>query len=301
MTTCPECGSDRDGAVRFCPGCALDFWRVAAGRPAHAESPPPAMQARVAGFRPRHAIAAGAALLLLATGTAVVMSGILPPGVPGGRLPPARRLTSDEALIRAFFREVRDPGAAYTVSVDAVITMSGLPDAPPPTETTSTIRINGDDWAGSELAVQDDETVLDIEFALVDGVGYLSEGSGAWTAAETPERLHPITPFRRISAVTEVGYLAKTSAGGRPQHVLVVTKWLGGRDYCGILRRYARIESQVSRLEVTVDNTGVPSVAELEITVVASDGRDTVTIENHATYRFGDWDDVEPIEAPTSS
>jgi hypothetical protein len=31
---------------------------------------------------------------------------------------------------------------------------------------------------------------------------------------------------------------------------------------------------------------------------VASDGSERLTIEGHATYRFSDWDEVEPITAP---
>ena len=51
-------------------------------------------------------------------------------------------------------------------------------------------------------------------------------------------------------------------------------------------------------MEVIVDARGVPSVAELEMTVVATDGVETLTIEAVITYHIDRWDDVGPIEPP---
>lgn len=298
MQTCPECGADREGAVRFCPGCGLDYWRVAAGQTAH---PSPPVARPVASGGPSRAggfIAAGAVLLLVATAAAVVMSGILPSGVPGGRQASIRLLTEEEALVHAFFREVRDPRASYTVAYEGTTTYAGIADAPSPISFTGQIRLNGDDWAGHEEYVQDGETILDIDMVLLDDVAYLSEDDGDWVTGEIPERLQPISPFRRISTVTEVEYLDKTPLDGRPQHTLLITKWLGGRDYSDILRPIARIDSQDSRMEVVVDARGVPSVAELEMTVVASDGGETLTITAVVTYRIARWDGVDQIEPP---
>jgi hypothetical protein len=39
-------------------------------------------------------------------------------------------------------------------------------------------------------------------------------------------------------------------------------------------------------------------VAELEMTVVATDGVDTLTINALVTYHIDRWDDVGPIEPP---
>ncbi len=300
MKSCPECGADREGAVRFCPGCGLDYWRVAAGQPAHptpqsvAPSPSSGSRGGPLGF-----IVAGIVLLLIAVGAVVVMSGILPAGVPGGRASATvRPLTPEEALVYAFFREVRDPRAAYTVTYEGTTTYSGIADPPAPVSMTGDLRLNGDDWAGHEEYVQDGETILDVDMVLLDGVAWVSEDDEDWVTGEIPDRLQPISPFRRISTVTEVEYLDKTPLDGRPVHTLLITKWLGGRDYSDILRPISRIESQESRMEVIVDARGVPSVAELEMTVVATDGVETLTINALVTYHIDRWDDVGPIEPP---
>ena len=300
MRTCPECGTDRQGAVRFCPGCGLDYWRVAAGQPAHPMPPSPAMSAaRTSGTRPLTFIVAGIALLLVAGGAAVVMSGILPPGVPGGRATATVRILSEEeSLVYAFFREVRDSSAAYTVTYEGTTTYAGIEAPPAPVTLVGEARLNGDDWAAHERLVQDDETIIDIDMVLLDDVAYLSEDDGEWVTGELPERLQPISPFRRISTVTEVEYLEKTPLDGTPQHTLVVTKWLGGRDFSSILRQFGRVESQESRMEVVVNAFGVPSVAELEMIVVATDGRETLTITATVTYRIARWGEVGPIEPP---
>jgi hypothetical protein len=251
------------------------------------------------GTRPLGFIVAGIVLLLVAGGATVVMSGVLPVGMPGGRpAPTVRQLTVEESLVYAFFREVRDPRAAYTVTYEGTTSYAGIADPPSPVTMTGEARLNGDDWAAHERFVQDEETILDLDMVLLDDVGYLSEDDGDWVSGEIPERLQPISPFRRISTVTEIEYLDKTPMDGLPQHTLLVTKWLGGRDYSDILRPFARIESQESRMEVVVDAFGVPSVAELQMTVIATDGRETLTITAVVTYRIGRWDDVGPIEEP---
>jgi len=300
MQSCPTCGAPRDGALRFCPACGLDYWRAAAGDiEQRAPTPPPAP--RPATRLPTLMVVAGVTILIAVSVAAAVMSGLVPIAGVGSRpVATPRQLTPEEAVVYAFFREVRDPRAEYSLSTEATTTFSGLDEEIPPVSVTNEVRIYRDDWTGVEQ-VTGEEIDLDYEMALVDGVGYLSEDGGDWVSEEIPERLQPVSPFRRISTVTEIDYLESATVDGAAQHTLVITKWLGGRDYSDILRRFARIVSQESRMEVTVDSFGVPTIAELEITVVATDGVDTLTIEGHATYRFADWDDVEPIDSPLAS
>jgi hypothetical protein len=42
MTTgfCPQCGTPRQGSLRYCAKCALDFWKSAAGEVPAGSSPP---------------------------------------------------------------------------------------------------------------------------------------------------------------------------------------------------------------------------------------------------------------------
>lgn len=324
MRTCPGCGADRDGALRFCPACGLDLWRAAAGGTSNAGPGGQGPNAAGGGWgaaggggggagagpagRPARSgpgagplIAIGSALLLVAAGATVVMSGVIPSGLPGGR-PTAtpRALTPNEALIRAFFREVRDPNAAFLVATDGLTTFTGPIDMPA-VAAKSTVRIQGDDWVGTETVESDGETILDVEMAIVDGIGYVRDAGGEWVTGEVPARLQPVSPFRRISTVTEVEYLSTRTINGRPMHTLVVTKWLGGRDFSDLLRSFASIRSQVSRLEVLVDSFGVPASASLTAQVVATDGRDSLTIDATATYRFSDWGEVAPIVPPSAA
>jgi len=39
--TCPNCGRVAQGASHYCPGCGLDYWKVAAGAAATAARPLP--------------------------------------------------------------------------------------------------------------------------------------------------------------------------------------------------------------------------------------------------------------------
>lgn len=301
MQTCPECGADRAGAVRYCPSCGLDFWRAAAGQPTHPAAMPamPATAPPRIGGNPGVVIWLGVVLLLVAGGAVVVLSGALPAGLPGG--PAAitpRQLTAEEALIHAFFREVRDPDAAFAVAYEGTTAFSGVDPVPAPILTTGELRLHGDDWRGHEEAVQDGETVFDFQMALVDGVAYVSEAGGDWVSGDIPERLQPISPFRRISTVTEVTYVGKDGTSGQPLHRLAVTKWLGGREVRDLLRQSARIVSQESRMEILVDARGVPSVADLELSITATDGVETLTIDATFHYVVTRWNDVSPVEAP---
>jgi hypothetical protein len=241
----------------------------------------------------------GVGLLLVAAVAAVMAVGLLPAGVPGGRpTVTARPLSAHDAVIHAFFREVRDPDARFTVDIDGTMTFSGVENPPPPIEMSGSFRLHGEDWEGAERLVQDEETFFEMEMVLVDDIGYVRERGGEWINGEVPDRLQPISPFRRISAVTDVDYVDEIAGSGLPTHRLVVGKWLGGRTLSDMLRGFARVVSKDSRMEVVVDQFGVPSTAELGLTVVATDGVDTITVDAVVTYRIGSWDDVEPIEPP---
>jgi hypothetical protein len=241
----------------------------------------------------------GVVILAAAGIAAAFATGLIPLRGTGSGRPVATPhiLTDAEAVIYAFFREVRDPRAEYRVTTEAETRYRGAGDEIAPVAVANDIRIYREDWGGVET-VTSDEASVEYRMVLVDGVGYVSEDGGDWASTEIPDRLQPISPFRRISTVTEVEYLGSETVDGRPVHRLLVTKWLGGRDFSDPLRRFGRIVSQESRMEVIVDSFGVPSLAELDIKVVASDGSERLTIEGHATYRFSDWDEVEPITAP---
>lgn len=303
MQTCPTCDAPREGAPRYCPACGLDFWRAAAGESGTApDSQPVAAPSSRTGFAPNFlAIGViGVIVLGVAGVTSAVVLGALPFGGPGvGAAPTASPLSEEDRLVNRFFRQVRDPDAAFVVASDGEILTSGLPVDVPPITVAAKVSLRGDDWAGWLSIVEGDEAVVDADVMLVDGIGYVRLPDADWVSEEVPERYWSINAFARISTVTEVDYVDSEMVDGQRRHRLVVTKWLGGREFTDYLHRFARIDSRDSRMEIMVDDLGVPTVAELVMQVVATDDNDvTATFDLAATYRISAWDDVEPIEPP---
>ena len=115
MNQCLSCGAPREGAVRFCKECGLDYWRAAAGEVATpAQAPEPTVAAPRSGVNPAALVLVGGLLLAVAAVLAAIV--ILGPGS-GGSTPAAGRptptLSEEDALIRSFFREARSPDAAW--------------------------------------------------------------------------------------------------------------------------------------------------------------------------------------------
>ena len=306
MQTCPTCDAPREGAIRYYPACGLDFWRAAAGETGRAadEAPaaPTAASSRTS-FAPNFlAIGViGVIVLGVAGVTSAVMLGALSFGGPAvGADSTARPLSDEDRLVNRFFRQVRDPDAAYVVVAEGEVLITGLPpEIAPPITMTAEIRLHGNDWMGRESVVEGAAAALEFEVALVDGIGYARPPDADWVSEDVPERLYVISPFGRISTATEVEYLDSEVVDGERRHRVAVTKWLGGREFTDYLHRFARIDSRESRMEVVVDELGVPLVADLVMKVVATDGSDvTATFDVTATYRISDWDAVEPIEPP---
>lgn len=71
LAHCPSCGAAKQGAIRFCAGCAYDFWGAAAGRSEERAAPPAASDTAspASGYRsvPRavRAVIGGGALVIL--------------------------------------------------------------------------------------------------------------------------------------------------------------------------------------------------------------------------------------------
>lgn len=107
----------------------------------------------------------------------------------------------------------------------------------------------------------------------------------------------PINPFARIASVAEIAYLDLDDATDPPLHRLEVTKWLGGSNVAAYLSGVETSDRE-SSLVIWVTDAGVPVRAELASSAVLSSGSERATLVTSATYRFSDWDDVAPIEAP---
>ena len=220
-------------------------------------------------------------------------------GPAAGARSTATPLSEEDRLINRFFHQVRDPDAAFVVISDGEILTSGLPVEVPPITVASEVSIRGNDWAGRLSIVEGDEAVVDADMMLVDGISYVRLPEAEWVSEEVLEHYYSINAFARISTVTEVEYLESEIVDGERWHRLVVTKWLGGRVFTDYLNRFARIDSRDSRMEIVVDDLGVPTGADLVMQVVATDSSDaTATFDITATYQISDWDAVDPIEPP---
>jgi hypothetical protein len=311
MDRCPSCGEPREDTKRFCAACGLDYWRAAAGdntdpgTSASATAAPsrqaaPAARSAAAGS-PLFIV--GATLLALATLAAIVAAVVMIAGS-GGPLsadePVATPLSEEQILIRAFFRQARDPNAAFAVTGVATVNVDGLSRPVPRTRARSSVRIHGDDWMGDIAIRQRGQEPFVADAAYVDGVMYARlANADRWQQRELPlAQIGSINPFARISTVGEIEYVGAQEVDGREVHHLRVTKWLGGTDFDDLLVNIA-ITDQQSVLDILVANDGRPISADLTMDVTASDGVETATIATEARYRFSDWDGVDPITAPT--
>jgi hypothetical protein len=308
-TTCPRCGTPREGTVRFCTNCALDYWRVAAGTdgppaqaPAHSE-PPQAPPARNESMSPLLVVGLGAVLLVAAGALGVVaLSGRESPAVAhdGSATPAASAeptTPSGHALIRAFFRQARSPEAAFAVRGAGTVTIEGLPEPIPAIEVKTNGEVHGGDFSGTIGIVQGGETIVSGEVRRVGNVAYARIGDD-WERGVLPRSdIQPVNPFARITTAGEVSYVGTATVDGADAAHLQVTKWLGGLDFDDLLVGIAIVDQQ-STLDIRVDPNGVPLEADLVMEVRASDGVDSATIRVTTEYRFSAWGQVEPIQAP---
>jgi hypothetical protein len=212
----------------------------------------------------------------------------------------ATPLSEEALLIRGFFREARDPNAAFAVVGDGTLTIEGLPDPIPPTSSTASVRIHGEDWSGEVAVTQQGTSLLAASVVYVDGVAYARPaGAAEWTRQPLPRaQLGPVNPFARISTVTEVRHLGPETVDGAELEHLQVTKWLGGSDFDDLLVNIA-ITDQASTLDIWVTREGIPVSADLVMDVEASDGVDTARLRTETHYVFSDWGNVLPIAAPS--
>jgi hypothetical protein len=297
---CPSCGAPRDRAKRFCASCGLDYWRAAAGEAAPTAEPQPTTHATSSAPGPGLWLAAAGALLAVAA-VVVTVIWVLPgtTSLPDRSEPAPTPLSEEALLIRSFFREARDPDAAFAVVGDSTLTVEGLPDPVPAITSTANALIHGEDWSGDVAVTQEGTPPFAATVAYVDGVAYVRPaGEAEWSRQTLPRaQLGPVNPFARISTVNEVQHIGSETVDGAELQHLRVTKWLGGSDFDDLLVNIA-ITDQSSTLDIWVTSEGIPVSADLVMDVEASDGVDTAQIRTVTRYEFSDWGRVEPITAP---
>lgn len=296
--TCPICGRVAEGAPHYCPGCGLDYWRVAAGATASAARPLP-VPAPPDTRRSAALVAIGLAGLLAAgIGTAVVVvGGLEQPHAPTiANTLPSRG--PEEFVIERFFREARSPYARFSYVVEG--SLSQLAPEPFEASIAESVFVHGDDWLSRATYAIDGEERKE-SLAVVDGTVYVQGSADAeWLIGETYGDARPGSPFFRIVTVGEVQYVDSEMDEGTTVHHLVVTKWLGGsgRDYRMV--GAGRLADRAGRLDIWVTDAGVPMRAHSVTSFSLQQGGAIGLFATDLTLTFDDWGDVDPIGPPNA-
>lgn len=294
--TCPTCAWVSVRAPHYCPGCGYDYWRAAAGLDAEPRVAAPAAAPRADGrFSAALMIAGLVGLVTTGVVTAVVVLGGTERETPVivNTLP--SRGPEDFVIVR-FFREARDPYAAFTVAMDG--TIQAVNPAGPAAPLSQSMVVHGEDWAvyGS---VEADGTTVAVTNALIGGTYYERVGDDTpWARADAPGDVDPMNPFARIATVSEIEYLGMETVGGTNLHHLLVTKWLGGSGRDFRMLGFDGVTDRESRFDIWVNDDGVPIRGRQLITFTVVEEGATYTFNADVSMKFHDWDDVEPIEAP---
>lgn len=293
--TCPNCSRVSEGAPHYCPGCGLDYWRVAAGDAATAvrRSPAPAPT----GSRKSGAlVAAGLAGMIAAgIGTAAMVLGSPQPDIPliANTLPSRG---PDDFVIERFFRQARDPYAAFSFVSEGTMRQTD----PEESEVliVESVLVHGDDWISHGTYAADGQTV-EQSFAVVDGRYFERQAADAeWVSGELSGDDRPGSPFFRIATVGEIEYVGSETTSGTTLHHLVVTKWLGGNGRDFRLVGFDGITQRENRFDIWVTDDGMPIRAQGVSTFTLRQGSDAYTFATDMTLTFDDWGEVEAIEPP---
>jgi hypothetical protein len=286
-------------APHYCPGCGFDYWRAAAGL-----GPKPTLvvpAARPPDGRSAAVLMAAGFVGLLITGvvTAVVVLG------GGGGEPEAPLIANtlpsrgpEDFLILRFFREARSPYAKFTVAIEGTIQEVDPPGGAMPV--TESMVLHGDDWVVHGSYVEADGTTTAVSTAKIDGAYFDRVGVDApWVRIDIPtDNTDAVSPFARISTVSEVEYVGEEVVSGTALHRLVVTKWLGASPHDMRMLGFDALTQRETRFDIWVNDDGVPIRGrQMWIYSIVEAGA-TYTFAIDLTMTFSDWGIVEPIEAP---
>lgn len=281
-------------APHYCPGCGLDYWRLAAGTVATAARPLPAPAPIDRRLNVALVTAGLAGLIAAGIGTTVMVLG----GIEPERPVVANTLPSrgpEEYLIQRFFREARNPHAGFSFVSEGMLRQ--IDPAGTDVALSQSVVMRGDDWIGHGTVSTDGETV-EVSVAEVGGEYFEREGTDSeWVRAATPDD-GPASPFARISTVGEIEYVGSETADGATLHHLLVTKWLGGSGRDFRLAGFDRVTDRESRFDIWVTDDGVPIRGHSVTTFSVREGGESYTFAADMTLTFDDWGDVEPIEPP---
>lgn len=297
-TTCPSCAMVSVRAPHYCPGCGYDYWRAAAGGLTLAPPLEAAAPAQADGRLSAMLMVAGL-VGLVGTGiiTAIVVLGGMNEDEPPLVVSTLPSRGPEDFLILRFFREARDPRAAFTMESQATLRQIE-PANPEETVVTESIVVHGEDWIVHSTSVTGEESAA-YSVTYVDGTYYVREGAEVgWTEMEVFGDDRPASPFARISAVSEIEYLGLETHGGISLHHLLVTRWLGGAGVDFRMLGFDRVTERENRFEIWVNDDGVPIRARHEAGVVVFVEGVPYVVMMEAQLTFRDWGIVEPIQVP---
>jgi hypothetical protein len=293
--TCPTCAWVSVRAPHYCPGCGYDYWRAAAGFEV-APYVAPAARSRADGrFSAALMIAGLVGLLTTGVVTAVVVLGGTERVTPliVNTLP--SRGPEDFVVLR-FFREARDPYAAFTVDVQG--TIQAVQPTAPDIPLNQSMMVHGNDWVVYNSVESEGNTVL-VSTAVIGDSYYERVGEDApWARADITGDLQPVSPFARIATVGEIEYVGAETVDGVELHHLVVTKWLGGSGADYRMLGFDEVTDRESRFDIWVSGDGIPVRGHQVTTFSVVDAGATYTFHADVTMTFRDWDNSGPIEAP---
>lgn len=297
---CQRCGATRD-ASRFCTSCGLDFWRAAAeeSHQTTVEAPTPPPSTRGGAPIGLLAIGLGVVLLVVAAGGLWLLLGD-ELGRQDAHPPLVAPRPSLPAILTAFYHEARDPEAAFTVNMTGTMSLSGAVEES--YDITVRGRLDAEDWA-LRLAMEGGPNAIRADVVVLDGIPHIREAGGAWVvgAELRGAQRTSVSPFARISTVAELEYLGPERRGGVDGHLIVTEKWLGRHDASELLWTIGVLRNREARMEIFVDDDGVPIFAEYTYSAEARSGGETLVISGTESMRFSDWDNVEPIEPPVDT
>ena len=251
---------------------------------------------------PRRVLLPGGAIAVLVV-AALVFLVVLRPSSPTAvrqTASPTAPPPSHNAVINAFFHEVRDPKATFAAAVKGTVAVSESG-----TNRLATIdgdfQVAGEDFSGTLSVAGTGLTAFRGSVIQIgqDGWARLST-SGAWTHEAVPAQAESANPFQWISTVDEVQYLEPGGdVNGQRTHRLVTTKWLSGSEYDSLILNLIDPQRE-SRMEVVTTDKGVPLTATYTFSLRGTlpGGAGALSLSGTADYTFSRWAEPITIQPP---
>ncbi len=222
------------------------------------------------------------------------------PGAVHQSVAPTAPPPSRNAVLNAFFKQVRDPMATFAVTVKATVAVDARG-----TKSVTTVGgdflVAGEDYSGTLQVAGAGVAGFDGSVIQVGQAGWTrGSASAAWTHQSLPAQAASASPFQWISTVDEVTYLAPgEEVDGKRTHRLETTKWLSGTEYDLLV--LGLIDPQRdSRMEVETTDGGVPLTATYRFNVHGTlpAGAGSLVLSGAADYTFSRWGDSIAIAPP---